>query len=209
MSLANGRAGGKHALEAAPERPKALRVKPEAIPAVLKGRDQWVCWRYERRDGKWTKRPVSPKGGRPASSTDPATCEDTLYDADWLGESLDAWGQQHATPPLRLARIVGARASDPASLVAAWAPRLKGAPFADDSAAWTPGPPLLASVTAYLAPLGQHDWSVGDPCQAWDGTTYMDNLLGHFFATNGHDLYYLSHPSSHACLRDSSCPWFQ
>jgi hypothetical protein len=66
----------------------------------------------------------------------------------------------------------------------------------------------VASVTAYLNPLGQHDWSVGDPCQAFDGTTYMDNLLGHFFATSGEDLYYLSHPQSHTCLADTSCPFF-
>ena len=64
-------------------------------------------------------------------------------------------------------------------------------------------------MTAYLDPKGQHDWSVGDPCQAWDATTYMDNLLAHFFVTGGQDLYYLSHPSSHACLANTSCPFLQ
>jgi hypothetical protein len=143
-----------------------------------------------------------------APSVDPAACVDTLYDADWLGESLDTWGQQHASPPLRLARLATAHVVDPTSLAQAWAPRLQGAPGASDDAGWKPGPPLVASVTAYLAALGQHDWSVGDPCQSWDGTTYMDNLLAHFFASGGQDLYYLSHPSSHACLANTSCPFF-
>ena len=75
-----------------------------------------------------------------------------------------------------MARLATTHTVDAASLGTAWSPRLKGAPFANDDAAWTPGPPLVASVTAYLDPNGQHDWSVGDPCQAWDGTTYMDKF---------------------------------
>jgi hypothetical protein len=129
----------------------------------------------------------------PATSTD--TCAQTIYDADWLGESADAWGQQHSNPPVRMSRLAGTRVSDASSLEAAWAPRIQGAPFASD-------------VTSYLQPTGQHDWSVGDPCNAFDATTYMDNLLAHFFASGGQDLYYLSHPSSHACLQNTSCPFF-
>jgi len=141
-------------------------------------------------------------------STDAATCASTLYDADWLGESLDTWGQQHQAVTLRLARVAGAHAADPASLAQAWSPRIQGAPFAADGA-WGANQPLVASVTAFLEPLGQHDWSVGDPCQSWDGMTYMDNLLGRYFATNGQDLYYLSHPTSHACLATTSCAFYQ
>jgi hypothetical protein len=141
-------------------------------------------------------------------SVDPSTCDDSLFDADWLGEAADAWGQQHGSPPLRLARLATVRVVDGASLAQAWSPRIQGAPFTSDDSAWTPGPPLVASVTAYLAPLGQHDWSVGDPCQSFDGTTYMDNLLAHFFVSGGQDLYYLSHPSSHGCLASTSCPFF-
>ncbi|MGH7294611.1 MAG: hypothetical protein ACRELB_06755, partial [Polyangiaceae bacterium] len=138
---------------------------------------------------------------------DPSACTDALFDADWLGEALDSWGQQHQTPPLRLARLAAGRVTDAASLEQAWQPRIQGAPFTSDGG-WTPGQPLVASVTAYLDPKGQHDWSVGDPCQAWDGTTYMDNLLGRFFASDGQDLYYLSHPTTHACLANTSCSYF-
>ena len=140
-------------------------------------------------------------------SVSPGTCADTLFDADWLGETLDTYSQPHEIPPLRLARLASTHSVDPVSLAQAWSPRLQGVPFAADGA-WTPNQPLVASVTAYLDPTGQHDWSVGDPCQSWDGTTYMDNLLGHFFGTGGQDLYYLSHPSSHACLANTSCPFF-
>lgn len=141
-------------------------------------------------------------------ATSAATCTDTLFDADWLGDDgKDTWGQQHPTTPLRMSRLAGSLVTDAASLAAAWAPRVQGAPFAPDGA-WTPSQPLVASVTSYLQPLGQHDWSVGDPCNSFDATTYMDNLLAHFFYSSGQDLYYLSHPSSHTCLQDTSCAFF-
>jgi hypothetical protein len=141
-------------------------------------------------------------------TTDAPTCAQTLYDADWLGEQIQSYGQQHEQPPLRVARVAGARVTGGSTLDAAWAPRIKGAPFAADGA-WTPGPPLMASVTGYMQPTGQHDWSVGEPCQAFDATTYMDNLLAHFFASRGTDLYYLSHPASHACLSSTSCAFYK
>jgi hypothetical protein len=63
----------KAEIEAAAEKPKALSVRPDGIPTALRKLDQWVCWCYERRREKWTKRPIDPKNGRAASSTDPAT----------------------------------------------------------------------------------------------------------------------------------------
>src|SRR5262245_10850211 len=59
------------------KRPVALAVRPEGIPAELKARGQWVCWRYEWREGKkgnpgqWTKVPVNERGK--AKSNDPST----------------------------------------------------------------------------------------------------------------------------------------
>ncbi|OAQ51520.1 hypothetical protein HTG_19120 [Natrinema mahii] len=43
------------------------------LPADLRDRDQWVCWKEEPRDGKPTKIPVTPGSGAFASSTDPET----------------------------------------------------------------------------------------------------------------------------------------
>lgn len=50
-----------------------MKLRPEKIPAELRDRPQWVCWRLETRDGKPTKIPFNAKTGTPASSTDPAT----------------------------------------------------------------------------------------------------------------------------------------
>lgn len=46
---------------------------PAVIPAALRERPQWVCWKYITRGGKRTKCPVNARGGGRADSTDPAT----------------------------------------------------------------------------------------------------------------------------------------
>jgi hypothetical protein len=102
---------------------------------------------------------------------------------------------------------MGASGSTSGQVSSAWAPRIQGAPFTSDGA-WQPNQPLLGMLNAYLQPLGQHDWSIGDTCQAWNGTTYMDNLLVRFFATSGQDLYFLSHAQSHECLASGACEFF-
>jgi primase-polymerase (primpol)-like protein len=53
---------------------------PENIPDELAERPQWVCWRYETRDGKPTKVPYTPESGQRASTTDLMTWR-TLEDA--------------------------------------------------------------------------------------------------------------------------------
>lgn len=44
-----------------------------AIPSELKTLNQWTCWQWQRRDGKWTKIPVSAITGMQARSNDPDT----------------------------------------------------------------------------------------------------------------------------------------
>jgi hypothetical protein len=53
--------------------PPTIPVNPDGIAADLKALPQWVCWRWERRDGQWTKVPINPKSGDRAKSNDPAT----------------------------------------------------------------------------------------------------------------------------------------
>ena len=54
-------------------KPEALTVQFDNIPQTLRDIPQWVCWRYENRDGKtWTKPPCQTNGIH-ASSTDPQT----------------------------------------------------------------------------------------------------------------------------------------
>jgi hypothetical protein len=141
-------------------------------------------------------------------ASDASTCSQVLSDGDYLGQSMQRiFLQPPVSPPLRLARLTK-RASSSAALGAVWAPRIQGVPLGADGT-WTPNAPLVGMLNAYLDPLGDHDWSLGDPCQAWDGTTYMDDLLVHYFATGGEDLYYLSHAMSHECLATQTCPFMQ
>jgi hypothetical protein len=53
-------------------KPQVLPVNPDGIPEELRQGRRFVLWRYEFRDGKWTKPPYRPDGTR-ADSTDPAT----------------------------------------------------------------------------------------------------------------------------------------
>ena len=46
-------------------------VNYENIPSELKELNQWVCWKYENRNGKMTKPPISAITGRHASNTTP------------------------------------------------------------------------------------------------------------------------------------------
>src|SRR5262249_27517791 len=54
-------------------RPKALSIIGEQIPEELKRLPQWVTWKYELRNNKWTKPPYQVNGVDRASSTDAAT----------------------------------------------------------------------------------------------------------------------------------------
>jgi putative DNA primase/helicase len=55
------------------QRPQALPVQVEYIPAVLKVRPQWIGWHYAWRAGKRTIIPTDPGTGRKARSNDPTT----------------------------------------------------------------------------------------------------------------------------------------
>src|SRR5262245_54230929 len=71
LALANGHRG-KAAIEASPEKPLPLAVNPDGIPLRLRELPQWVCWRWERRQGKtpgehkWTKPRINPRSGNHA-----------------------------------------------------------------------------------------------------------------------------------------------
>jgi primase-polymerase (primpol)-like protein len=54
-------------------RPARTLVDAHAIPADLKQFPQWVAWRRELRQDKWTKVPVDARTGRNGSSVDPTT----------------------------------------------------------------------------------------------------------------------------------------
>jgi hypothetical protein len=140
---------------------------------------------------------------------DPLECTTALYDADWVSEGGLPYDQPHPGTPLRLARVAKVRVSNDASLAAAWEPRLRGVPFAPDDSAWSATSPVVGVLNHYLVPKGQHTWDVGDTCKKWDFATYGNALTARFFATEGRDIYYLSHPRTHGCLVDGSCDFLK
>jgi primase-polymerase (primpol)-like protein len=63
----------KKEIETATAKPTPLPVIPDRIPKELRELKQWVCWRYARRKGRWTKEPVDARTNRLAKSTDAET----------------------------------------------------------------------------------------------------------------------------------------
>jgi len=51
-------------------------IDKSILPTVMCGREQWICWREENRNGDPTKIPVDPETGDFASSTDDRTWSD-------------------------------------------------------------------------------------------------------------------------------------
>src|SRR5262245_22242695 len=97
------------------DRPRALDVRPEGVPAELRERHQWLLWRYERRDGHWTKPPYTTAGS-PSSSTDPSTWTtfERALDAYRAGGGWDGIGYAHLSEE-QLTGIDLDKCRDPAS----------------------------------------------------------------------------------------------
>jgi hypothetical protein len=144
-----------------------------------------------------------------APTLDPEQCSNALYDADWVSEGRMPYDQPHPDVPLRLARVAKVHATDSGTLATAWEPRLRGTPFAPDETAWSATERVVGVLNHYLVPEGKHTWDVGDVCKAWDFATYGNALTARFFATEGRDIYYLSHPKTHGCLVDGSCDFMR
>ena len=140
---------------------------------------------------------------------DKVECHNALFDPDWLSEGRMLHDQPHPDTPYRLARVAATRVSDSQSLAAAWTPRLRGTPFAADEGGWAATDRVVAQLSHYITMGGSHTWSQGDLCRAFDFATYGNALIARFFASDGKDVYYLSHPKTHACLADGTCDFFK
>ena len=53
--------------------PATLPVLTAGIPRDMKVLNQWAAWRWEKRNGNWTKPPISPATGGYARNNDPVT----------------------------------------------------------------------------------------------------------------------------------------
>ena len=92
--------GRKKSLEAAAAKPATVPPRPDAFPPSLAAARVWVCWRWRRVRGRWTKPPVSAHTGHPCDVTDPAALADLpaalarvrAGEADGVGVALAAAG---------------------------------------------------------------------------------------------------------------------
>jgi hypothetical protein len=78
-------------------KPPTLTVVPAGIPALLRGRAKWLGWRWEWRDGAWTKPPINLRTGGNGSSTNKKTwCTFeqavAVYQNEGRGFALDGIG---------------------------------------------------------------------------------------------------------------------
>src|SRR5687767_8046708 len=55
------------------QRPQGPEVQVANVPEELRALPRWVGWRYERRDDKWTKVPISCLTDERGDITKPAT----------------------------------------------------------------------------------------------------------------------------------------
>lgn len=137
-------------------------------------------------------------------------CDEALYDADDLDEGAQLYFEQSAVVPHRLVRYTASAVSSSVDTV--WEPRLNGVPFGPDGP-WTPDANrrVTGLLDAYVVPQGVHTFVNGNPCESFDTGTYLTNLVARFFQTDGTDVYYLSHPSTHHCLATdvTSCDYLQ
>ncbi len=137
---------------------------------------------------------------RPLGQT---TCEEALFDKDDLDEGTALYFEQASPVPHRLARYTAS--ANPSTIDLVWEPRLLGVPRGPDGG-WRPREDrrLTGLLDAYIVPEGTHTFVNGDPCEAFDAGLYLTNLVARFFQTDGTDLYYLSHPSTHLCLGEDA-----
>jgi hypothetical protein len=128
-------------------------------------------------------------------------CDEALFDVDDLDEGDARYFEQNAPTPLRLARYTQPATGGLDTVNAVWEPRVKGAPFSPDGGWQNPeNKPLTALLDALVVPEGVHTFKNGEPCESFDAGTYLSNLTARFFMTDGADVYYLSHPTTHRCL---------
>ena len=60
-------------------------------------------------------------------------------------------------------------------------------------------------VLGLFVSLGVIGYGERDRDKTFDDVVYHVNLLVRFLATQGTDLYYLSHPTTHRCLERETC----
>ncbi len=72
------------------------------------------------------------------------------------------------------------------------------------------GEPTSGVVSPYVEPRGIHGFeAIYDPNSPFDMAVYMFNMVGRYVSTDARDIPYLSDPTGHHCLEDSSCSYLR
>jgi hypothetical protein len=86
--------------------------------------------------------------------------------------------------------------------------RPMASPGEDSVWAYAAGEPMSGMANLYIIPRGAHGpTQVFDPSLLFDGGVYGFNMLGRYAGTRGTDIPYMSDPTGHHCLEDSTCTY--
>lgn len=80
----------------------------------------------------------------------------------------------------------------------------------DDVWTYAPNQPTSGMVSPYVQPRGIHGFQkIYDDTIGFDMAVYMFSLVGRYLRTGGTDIPYLSDPTGHRCLEDSTCAYLR
>jgi hypothetical protein len=142
-------------------------------------------------------------------SMGPGAGDQFLVDVDNLSDGLSYFSPNGRDP---LAADMGGLAPQRPDTPLRWSRRSRAMSSPDDVAVWdfAEGEPTSGLVSPYVEPRGIHGFSaIYDPSSPFDMAVYMFNMLGRYIGTDGRDLPYLSDPTGHHCLEDSSCDYIR
>ncbi len=134
--------------------------------------------------------------------------EGFLVDVDDLAEGRATFASDGAT---QLSADLGGVLPVTVTPPLRWSRRSRRVTSAEDDV-WTyaAGQPTSGIVSPYVRPVGIHGFSkIYDDTLGFDMAVYMFNMLGRYLGTDGTDIPYLSDPSGHQCLEDSSCSYIR
>lgn len=93
-----------------------------------------------------------------------------------------------------------------------WSRRSRAMTQPGEDAVWTyePNQPNSGMVSPYVEPGGIHGFRrIYDNQLGFDMGVYMFNMVGRYLRTAGTDIPYLSDPTGHRCLEDSTCSYLR
>ena len=125
---------------------------------------------------------------------------DILFDPDDVDRDTDGYESPHLTDPLRVFRP-----SVPDDELEAALERCTVETTEQDGRTYLEKVVCPDGVSAFLIPVifadGEHGFYIPDPTLAFDVHTFLVNMIGRYFMTDGTELNYSM------CMHDNTCDW--